>query len=289
MVLDGAGNFRGFAPARAASDYVQLLPGLHVRYDSAPGTLWRGSITRSLSRPSYSDVVPFQTFSFVDRRLRIGNPALKPYQATNVDFSVDKYSDAHGLFSLALFYKKIDHFIADAQTGVNVGTLGRFIQFYRTNGDSALAMGVEGNWQSPTWDLPHALGRGSVTVNYSFTHGEAHYPTRPGEKFPLPDQVDYQGGITFKLERERFSTEGAVRYRSKWWEDLIAPGFDNYQTGYWDAELSGAYKLGKSSRVTLGIANLLNVPTRHYAGSLAHFNDYQRNGVDFTLGFQWKR
>ena len=44
---------------------------------------------------------------------RIGNPGLKPYQATNVDLSVDKYSDELGLFSLALFYKKIDHFIGD--------------------------------------------------------------------------------------------------------------------------------------------------------------------------------
>ena len=289
MALDTAGNFRGFVPARAGSDYVQVLPGLHLRYDSSPGVLWRGSITRSLSRPNYSDVAPFQTFSFLDHRMRVGNPALRPYQATNVDFSVDKYSDNYGLFSLALFFKKIDHFIADAQSAVNVGALGRFVQFGRVNGDSALAMGVEGNWQSPTWDLPHGLGRGSVTVNYSFTQGEAHYPTRPGETFPLPDQVNYQGGVTFKLERGRFSSEGAVRYRSKWWEDLIAPGFDNYLRGYWDAELSAAYKIGKASRVTLGISNLLDVPSRNYSGTLAYFNSYQRSGVDFTLGFQWKR
>ena len=139
------------------------------------------------------------------------------------------------------------------------------------------------------WELPHALGRGSATVNYSFTHGGAHYPSRPGETFPLPDQVTYQGGITFRFERGRLAIEGAARYRSKWWEDLIAPGFDNYLKGYWDAEVSAACKLGKESRLTFGVGNLLNMPTRHYAGTLAHFADYQKNGADFTAGVQWKR
>lgn len=289
MVLGPTGAVQGFVPSRAESDYLQVLPGLHLRYDAPANLLWRGSITRSLSRPSYSDVAPFQTFSFLDHRSRIGNPALKPYQATNVDFSVDKFSDALGLFSVAFFYKKIDHFIADEQTPVTVGSLGQFIQFDRVNGDSALAMGFETNWQSVPWEMPHGLGRGSMTVNYSFTHGEAHYPTRPGETFPLPDQVTYQGGATFRWERGRFSFEGAARYRSKWWEDLIAPGFDNYLKGYWDAEVSAAYKIGKDARVTFGVGNLLDVPMRRYAGTLAHMSDYQRNGVDCTVGFQWKR
>ena len=289
MVLDASGKLQGFSPARAKNDYFEVLPGLHLRYDPTSSMLLRASATRSLSRPNYADVAPFASFSFLDHRSRVGSPALKPYQATNLDFSVDRYSDRFGLFSLALFYKKIDHFIADEQAPVNVGALGQFIQFSRVNGQAASAIGFETNWQSASWDLPHGLGRGTITANYSFTHGEAHYPTRPGETFPLPDQVTYQGSLTCKLERGRFSLEGAARYRSKWWEDLIAPGFDNYLKGYWDAELSGGYKFGKASRITFGVTNLLNTPTRHYAGTLAHLADYQKNGVDFTVGVQWKR
>jgi len=53
--------------------------------------------------------------------------------------------------------------------------------------------------------------------------------------------------------------------------------------------VSAAYKVGKDSRLTIGVSNLLDMPTRHYAGTLAHLADYQRNGIDFTVGYQWKR
>jgi len=149
-------------------------------------------------------------------------------------------------------------------------------------------MGLEVNWQSPTWDLPSGLGKGSFGANYSYTHGEAHYPTRPGETFPLPDQVTYQGSLSAHVDRGSFSMDMSLRYRSKWWEDLVAPGFDNYLKGAWDAEISASYKIGKATRITAGINNLLNIPTRHYAGTLSRMNDYQRNGIDFTAGVQWK-
>ncbi len=288
MNFDATGRLTGFTPAHAVNDYTEFLPGLHLRHEPKPGLLFRGSITRSLSRPNYADVAPYRTLSFIDHRSRVGNPGLQPYQATNFDFSIDRYSDKHGLFSLALFYKKIDHFIADAQDPVQVGNLGQFIEFRRINGDSALAMGLEANWQSPTWELPSTLGRGSVVANYSYNHGEAHYPTRPGEKFPLPDQVIYQGSLSFHVERKSLTLDWSMRYKTKWWEDLIAPGFDNYLKGAWDAEISGAYKLGKDTRVTAGITNLLNLPVRHYAGSLSRMNDSQRNGIDFAAGVQWK-
>ncbi len=84
------------------------------------------------------------------------------------------------------------------------------------------------------------------------------------------------------------SIDASVSYRSGWWEDLIAPGLDNYITSAWDAEISAAYRIGKSSRFTAGINNVLNRPTRHYAGTPSRMNDWQRNGIEMNLGVQWK-
>ena len=80
----------------------------------------------------------------------------------------------------------------------------------------------------------------------------------------------------------------SVSYRTGWWEDLIARGFDNYIVSAWDAEISGSYKIGKNTRITAGVNNLLNRPTQHYAGIRSRMNDWQRNGVDMNLGVQWK-
>lgn len=289
MVFDATGKFVGFTPARATSDYTEVLPGLHLRFEPAAGLFYRGSVTRSLSRPAYTDIPPFRTLSFTDHRSRIGAPDLKPYQSTNFDLSVDKYSEKLGLLSFAVFYKKIDHFITDAQYPVDIGAFGQFIEFKRVNGESASAMGFETNWQSRTWTLPHGLGTAGIEANYSYNHGEAHHPTRPNETFPLPRQVDHQATIKFHGEHKNLSLDASVRYRTGWWEDLIARDFDNYITDVWDAEISAIYKLGKNTRVSAGVSNLLNLPLRHYAGIRSRMNDYQESGVDYTVGLQWKR
>jgi len=288
MQLDQNGQLQGFAVTDAGNDYVEYLPGLHVRYEPQPGLLYRGSITRSMSRPSNADIAPYRTLSFVDHRSRIGAPDLKPYLATNLDLSVDKYHDAYGLLSFAVFYKKIEHFITDAQYPVEIGNLGTFIEFKRVNGEAAKAMGFELSWQSRPAELPFSLGRGSLEANYSFNHGTAHHPTRPGETFPLPRQVDQQGSLKLHDERGPVSLDGTVSYRAGWWEDLIAPDLDNYIRSVWDAEISAAYKISRKASITLGASNLLDRPTRHYAGSTVRMNDWQRNGVEFSLRAQWK-
>lgn len=287
--FDAGGRVAGFAPTQADRSYTKLMPGVHLRYDPEAATVFRASVTRTLARPGYADLVPYRSLSFSDRRSRSGNPGLQAYVATNFDLSVDKFTEKAGLFSAALFYKNIDHFISDTIYHVDLGPLGGFTEYKRINGDVARAMGAEGNWQSPTWTLPHALGQGSLIANASYLHGEAHYPTRPGETFPLPEQVNYQGSLTGHYERGRLSVETTVRYRSKWWEDLIAPGFDNYLAGYWDAELSVACKVGKDAKFTAGLTNLLDQPQKKYAGITARPNDYLQTGIDVSVGFQWKR
>lgn len=288
MNFDANGTFTGFTAAHAKQSYTELLPGLHLRYDPQPGLLYRASITRSLSRPAYADIAPFRTISFVDHRSRIGSPDLKPYQSTNFDLSADQYNERFGLISASLFFKKIDHFITDAQYPVEIGNLGTFTEFKRVNGETAKAMGFEFNWQTPTKALPWNLGKASFELNYSYNHGESHHPGRPNETIPLPRQVDHQVGLRFHDERGPLSFDVALRYRTGWWEDLIARGFDNYITDQWDGEINATYKVGKNTRLSAGVSNIFNVPTRHYAGIKSRMNDSQVNGVDFTVGVQWR-
>jgi outer membrane receptor protein involved in Fe transport len=257
----------------ATNDYIEILPGLHLRYEPQGGLLYRASITRSMSRPNNADIAPYRTLSFIDRRSRIGAPELKPYLATNFDFSVDWYEANYGLLSFALFYKKIDHFITDAQYPVVIGNLGDFIEFKRVNGETTKAMGAEVGWQSAQWEFPMHLGRGSLEANYSVNHGEAHHPTRPNETFPLPRQVDHQANLKLHETHGSISIDATLGWRSGWWEDLIAPGFDNYIESAWDADVTAAYRLSKGTRITAGASNLFDRATRHYAGSRARFND----------------
>jgi TonB-dependent receptor len=289
LVFDSNGRLQNITPAQVTRSYVLPMPGLQARFESQPGWLIRGSVTRALNRPNYSEITPVRSLNFLDMRSRSGNPDLEPYEATNFDLSVDKYSEKYGLLSVGLFFKKIDHFIEDAQYPITIGNFGQFIEFKRVNGESASVGGVVTSWQSAKWELPASLGTTSFTLNCTLLNSVTRFPDRPGETLPLDGQQQKQLSIVFSTERGRLSWDATLRYRSKNLEDVIAPGFDNYLLGAFDAELSLAYKLKKDVRLTLGVANLLNMPGREYSGIRSRMNQYDHGGIDFTMGVQWKR
>jgi TonB-dependent receptor len=201
LVFGPDGRLQSITPAQVTRSYVEVLPGLHVRFDPQPGLLVRSSITRTLNRPSYTEITPARTLNFIDQRSRTGNPDLKPYQATNFDLSLDKYTDKFGLVSVGLFFKKIDHFIEDAQYPITIGDFGQFIEFKRINGDSARVWGLSTGWQSAKWELPASLGTSSFALNCTILGSETRFPDRPGEILPLDGQQKRQFSLVLSTEQ----------------------------------------------------------------------------------------
>ena len=281
-----------FIPAPGRTSYVNVLPGLHLRYEPKAGLVFRSSFTRALSRPAYAELPPSLQINFTDLRSRIGNPGLKPFLADNYDFSADLLSERLGLFSASLFYKHITNFILDTQKPViyaNIDPTTTFIEFQRVNGGPAETMGFELGWQSITWRLPiEVLGKGSIGLSYTLLHSVTHYPDRPNEDIPFYRQPDHQVSFTIRQEAKKLSSDFALRYRTSQLEDTIARGFDNFREAGFEADFSVAYKLTKATRITFGAANLLNHPIRNYSGTIKRINQYQRPGIDYSLGVQWK-
>lgn len=148
--------------------------------------------------------------------------------------------------------------------------------------------GLETSWQSSRRDLPGKIAAGSATLSYTLLHSDTWIPSRPGETFTLKAQPRHLVNVVYRAERKGLSADAALRYRSGAIEDIINPGFDNYRLGAFDAEFSVACKFGKDTRLTFGASNRLNQPVREYSGTRARMNLYDRAGIDFTLGVQWK-
>ncbi|MBC7369825.1 MAG: TonB-dependent receptor [Undibacterium sp.] len=289
LSFDTAGALAAITPASAAGSYTTVLPGLHLRYDARATLVWRGSVTRALARPSYGELAPRRQINFIDRRSVSSNPTLKPYEATNFDLSVDSYHERAGVFSAAVFYKKIEHFIVETQAPLTLGSLGTFLDNRRINGGAATVAGWETSWKSITWSLPAEAGEVSSALTYTLLHSEAKIPARPGEKLPLPRQANHQISLTQSYERGRFALEIAGRFRSALLEGVIGPGRDIYKRAGIDLELSAAWKLSKTARITLAASNPFNRPEIAYAGDRTRLKEYENAGPDFSLGFQWKR
>jgi len=114
-------------------------------------------------------------------------------------------------------------------------------------------------------DLETRVGRGE----FSFNHGEAHHPTRPARR------SRYRAGSIIKAASGFARRAGPMSIDGK--RDLPAPaggrisraGPRQLHHERRDAEISAASGFGKSSRFTLAVNNVLNRPTRHYAGSIS--------------------
>lgn len=71
-------------PREASSSYTNVLPGLHLRYDTGNDWVLRFAANKTLSRPAFGDVSPRVSINRGDNEVNVGNPDLDPYRSTNL-------------------------------------------------------------------------------------------------------------------------------------------------------------------------------------------------------------
>lgn len=89
----------------ASQNYTDLLPSVHLHYTLTSEQYARLSIGQTISRPSFYDVVPYNTIH-EDERVA-GNPALRRALSTNVDARYEIYPGGSQQLSVGAFYKRI--------------------------------------------------------------------------------------------------------------------------------------------------------------------------------------
>ncbi len=71
----------------------------------------RAAYTRTLARPNYYDLVPYQIVFREDDEIERGNPALKPTTSNNLDLLAEHYFHSVGVVSGGVFYKRLNDYI----------------------------------------------------------------------------------------------------------------------------------------------------------------------------------
>lgn len=283
-----SGAVQGIMPVSAHNRYTLIMPGVHLRFDPRPDLILRASLTYSLARPAYSLIAPTQDISFETATLNSGNPALKPYKATNYDLSADKLDARYGMLTAAVFYKEIADYIVEYHRLVSLGDLGEFEQTQNVNGSAARIWGLETGWRSLPAALGYGLGNASIGLTYNFTRSEARLPDRPGEIVPMPRQADHQVNFTLSDEIGPLTCDLSLIWHSDALLELDGPGRDRYERGGTDADLNLAFKLSKQVQLTAGIANLLRLPQQSYHGNPSLLGEREDSGMLFTAGLKWK-
>lgn len=240
--------------------YVSLFPSLHLTYELTPSAQLRAAATRGLSRPNYTNLVPFRSVDDNAREISRGNPDLDPSFAQNYDLMFEWYGSRLSSFSAGLFAK----FFRDAivTEGVRETINGQeFIVFRPINGGQADLFGFEvaTTQRLDELGLP-ALRSFAIDANYTYNYSEADFGDRR-DNFPLVRSPSHVAnvGLIYDNAAQGLSAAVSGSYRSFLFEKFEG-GLPIWEDTQFHLGLSASYDLTNSLGATLALNNLTNQP-----------------------------
>ena len=174
----------GTTPIRLKSSYLDVLPSASVRYALNSNSGIRFVYGRGISRPNFSDLIPFQSApsgGTARNTVSQGNPNLKAEHADNFDVLYENSLPRQGLLQAGFFYKRFTDPILPTQTlaPANVSVTGNDLPYYLNqtiNAGSAWVYGFEISYQQHFTYLPGLLGGLGASANYAYTKSQAKLP-----------------------------------------------------------------------------------------------------------------
>lgn len=266
VLYDDGGDYTATQPLSGGDAHGFFLPGLHIKYALTPESNVRVAYTRTLARPNYGDLVPYEFVFQEDGEIARGNPSLAPTTSNNIDVLVEHYVRSVGVMSAGVFYKRLADYIFPSRFRETAfGDSYDVLQ--PRNGDSASLWGVELAFQNQLRFLPGPLNGFGVYANVTLTDSSARFPGRTSDS-TLPGQSARLGNLAFWYEKRGFSARSSWNFHGKYIEAVGGSAatdvfYDNHVQ--WD--LSFSQRLLRYARMYVDVLNLTNAPLRYYEGS----------------------
>ena len=293
--------------------YNDALPSLNLVADFGRGLISRFGLAKTMARPRIDDMKVSSSYGlsvtqggFPVWRGEGGNPELKPWRATAVDLTLEKYFGKASYVALAGFHKHLDTYIYGQElpwdfTGYpnsttlvpvsNIGTMKR-----PANGEGGRIQGVELSMALEGALLHPVLDGFGTLLSYSDTASSIQ-PNGPGTSEPLPGLSGKVRNLTFYYEKAGYSARVSARHRD---------GFTGEVTGLFtdrkydvilpetqvDMQLGYAFEHGpyKGLSLLLQVNNLTNEPyrTSQKSGDIVLPKDYNTYGRQILFGLSYK-
>ncbi len=282
------------APVSFDRSYDHWLPSLNVRWQAQPDLIVRAAGYRSLVRPKLSKIAPRFAVEENDegeREGEFGNPDLQPYEAWNLDASVEYYMSNNGALSAAFFYKDIKNYLIDVvyEDGTHLG-----IDFTEAvipqNGPSAEIWGVELGFSQALTMLPSPFDGLLVQANYTYTDASGTVPTDGDaadlRKVDLPSTSKHTANIVLGYEKGPFSFRLAGTYRDKYVDELVDENeLDRYVDDHFQLDLSAKYRVNKMLQVYYEWVNINDAKYFAYNNFGGRQNLLQYEEYNWTMKF----
>ena len=249
-------------------NYVNILPGLHFKYNITDNTILRLAWTNTLARPNYADIVPSRDVVVDDEEMFLGNPELNATTSMNFDLMAEHYFKSVGIISGGLFQKNLKNFIytyqyKDTATNYNV--------FQPQNGDDASIFGVEVSFQRQLDFLFGFAKNFSLMLNYTYLKSNADgIRNSDGDErtdLDLPGTAPNMFNVSLAYANKKLSLCLSSNYSDSYIDEI---GGNTFQDRYYDKQFlldfNASYTFTKGFSIYFNVNNITDQPLRYYQG-----------------------
>ncbi len=285
------------SPVKVERDQTDFFPNLTLRHSFSDQLIGRFALTRAISRPDYTDIVPrvLETTDSGRTTVTRGNPDLRPTLSNNVDAGLEYYLRPLGVISANAFYKDLSNYrftlVTDGVPYVTPTTTVAQVTEARNARDGHIA-GIEFNWQQTFDFLPGWASGFGVFANYTLTDAEIKTSRAFAgrDTFVLPGQSDETYNAALFYERYGFSARVSYTHRSDFLEaiDATNPGKDLYVEGRGQLDFTASYDFGNGVEVFGEAKNLTDSAGVRYYGVKERTYEYEKFGYNVFLGVRFK-
>jgi len=265
--FDADGEFVGNVPLSQEQSYGGFYPSLHLLYRVSENTNVRAAATRTLARPGYSSLAPYELVLKEDEEISRGNPALRPYHALNFDLLAEHYLSSVGLVAGGIFYKKLNDVIIGRTFKQVGGSFDGYQVEQPQNAANASVWGIESTWQQQFTSLPGLFGGLGLYANYTFTKSRLELPGAEARELSLPSQIPHAANVALLYEKYGVSSSLSLNYQAGFVDDVGGSADEDEYFGsrrQWDISLGKTLRSGVM--LYTEVNNLTNEPYQFYVG-----------------------
>ena len=265
---------------------LDWLPGLNVTYRIAERMNLRFAASRTITRPDFRELAPFEFTDFVGGRTILGNPDLERTQIDNFDFRWEAFPQIGGILAVSAFYKRFQkpiEQIVQPQAEVRITY---------ENAEGAHNYGLELEARQNLGVLTDALRKFSINTNAALISSQVVLPEDVGiqtsTERPLQGQCPYIINLSVGYEDPNWGISSALAYNI-FGHRLSEVGNhgvpDVYEQPRGQLDVSFSRTVADYFKLSVSAKNLLD-PYVHYKIGKATYLEYKL-GRSFSLGISY--
>ena len=265
---------------------LDWLPGLNVTYRLTERMNLRLAASRTITRPDFRELAPFEFTDFVGGRTILGNPDLERTQINNFDFRWETFPQIGGILAGSAFYKRFQkpiEQIVQPQAEVRITY---------ENAEGANNYGLELEARQNLGVITEALRKFSINTNAALISSQVVLPEDVGiqtsSERPLQGQCPYIVNVSIGFEDPNWGISSALAYNifGRRLSEVGNHGVpDVYEQPRGQLDASFSRTVANYFKFSVSAKNLLD-PYVHYKIGEATYLEYKL-GRSFSFGISY--